>query len=95
MAAHAAWLLDVGNGTHHRSEGLPADVIGIPDNMAAPTEDVNDLIDTIFPDLAARMHDTTYIRGRAILTPKNVDVDDINNRMLDSLPKEVRQPAKP
>ena len=56
MAAHAAWLLDVGNGTHHRSEGLPADVIGIPDNMAAPTEDVNDLIDTIFPDLAAKLH---------------------------------------
>lgn len=95
MQAHAEWLLTVGNGSHTPIPGLAPDMIRIPDHMAAPTENITDLITTIFPSLQDSLHDIPYIRGRAILAPKNEIVTSINDQMMDSLPTQVCLLATP
>ncbi|KAG8365946.1 hypothetical protein BUALT_Bualt17G0024800 [Buddleja alternifolia] len=42
-------------------------------------------------EVSNRYKDSTYLKERAILAPKNSDVDEINSIMLSMLPGEVRQ----
>ena len=64
-------------------------MIRVPDTMAMPTEDLGDLIDVIYGPDASRLSDKDFIVGRAILTPKNSDVDDINVRVMQRFPGQV------
>lgn len=44
------------------------------------------LIESIFPDLQANYINHAWLRERAILAPKNIDVDAINFKIQQSLP---------
>ncbi|KAH9545185.1 hypothetical protein CY35_12G035600 [Sphagnum magellanicum] len=73
----AKWVLNVGDGSLPaiaREEGVDPDWIKIPSHMRLPAEDcsLRGLIRTIYPD-------------HRIVAPKNTDVDEVNNAILESL----------
>jgi hypothetical protein len=90
----AKWVLNVGDGslpTIAGEEGVDPDWIKIPSHMRLPAEDcsLRGLIRTIYPDHQCHSGDATYLMQRHILAPKNTDVDEVNNAILESLSEEL------
>lgn len=56
--------------------------------MAVPNT-IDGLIDRVFGDVEANFDEPGYMNGRAILSPKNVDVDAVNAKVLAMVPGEV------
>jgi len=90
MRAHsdpwfADYLLRIGNGIE---EANVDGEVRLPDEICVPyTGDGNDLdrlIQCIFPNLNENMADTDYITSRAILSTRNDWVDRINMKMIGS-----------
>jgi len=83
--AFAACLLAVG-------EGRAGDPFCIPPSMRALTQHPKDLIHTVLGDLggsdaaAAEARSTARLTTRALLTPRNEDVDALNDQVLASFP---------
>ncbi|XP_028102609.1 uncharacterized protein LOC114301846, partial [Camellia sinensis] len=50
-----------------------------------------DLIHAIYPELSTGYSDSSYLKERGILAPKNADVDELNVIMLSMLPGESRK----
>jgi len=87
------WVLNVGDGNLPvivEKEGVDPDWIKIPSHMRLPAEDCNlkRLIRTIYPDHRCHSGDAMYLMQRNILAPKNTDVDEVNNAILELLSKE-------
>lgn len=88
------WLLEMGNGTLcpviPRSEMimLPPNrcIIINTDNHETIENGMSQLIDSIFPNLIERYTDRKWISERAILAPKNIDVDRINEYCISKIP---------
>ncbi len=59
--------------------------------MRLPAEDctLRGLIQTIYLDHQRHYGDAMYLMQRSILAPKNTDVDEVNNAILESLSKEL------
>jgi hypothetical protein len=81
------FLLEVGEG-----RGRGGDSMRVPDDMCARTERPADLIAAVFGDLAndAAARNEEAFTNRAILTPKNDDVNAINDLVMGILPGEER-----
>jgi len=89
----AKWVLNVGDGSLPAiagEEGVDPDWIKIPSHMRLPVEDcsLRGLIRTIYPDHRCHSGDAMYLMQRNILTPKNINVDEVNNAILESLFEE-------
>jgi len=103
-AADNAWreyLLQVGDGEVPIVEDLGPNVIRLPDSIAAPpTWTVEDLVTHTYPKLAVmsqtilreenREEDMAYFCERAILSPRNVDVDALNAEILALFPDSTK-----
>ncbi|KAL5702604.1 DNA helicase [Ranunculus cassubicifolius] len=64
-------------------------MINIPSDMIIPWENeasVDTLIEEIFPNLSYNARNREYIAERALLTPLNDCVDELNDRVLRSFP---------
>ncbi len=88
------WVLNVGDGNLPaiaEEEGVDPDWIKIPSHMKLPTEDcsLRGLIRTIYLDHRCHSGDAMYLMQRNILAPKNIDVDEVNNAILESLSEEL------
>jgi len=86
-------VLNVGDGNHPviaEDKGVDPDLIKIPSHMRLPVEDcsLRGLIRTIYPDHRCHFGDAMYLMQCNILTPKNIDVNEVNNAVLESLSKE-------
>lgn len=77
-------LLSIGDGTFPTEPDMPSGTIRVPDQMIAPTEELNDLITTVFGETI-----TSPYSGRHILTPLNADVEEINDQCIDRVPSQV------
>ena len=79
----AKFLMAVGNGTLKGHSMLPADLVRIPDQyVLSPTTAgtaASELLDWCFPELNAPNADFLTMSTRAILTPLNVEVEDLNS----------------
>ena len=53
-------------------------------------ESINQLIDQVFPNLESHVNDAAYMVDRGIITPKNDDVDMLNEMIVNRLPGEER-----
>ncbi|KAG8386652.1 hypothetical protein BUALT_Bualt03G0170900 [Buddleja alternifolia] len=76
--------LRIGDGIQ---PSLNGDFIQLPQSTVIPWESeqsIYPLIDAIFPNMVDHADDANYMVGRAIITPKNMDVDKIN-QMLNGL----------
>jgi hypothetical protein len=80
-------LLRIGNGTEPTIENnlirLPDEMIVHPENGKDP---IDSLIDTVYPNLTKNAANITFVTERAILTPLNTDVDEINERVITKYP---------
>jgi len=83
-------LLQIGDG---RVGGPPGTAshskFQIPPHMLAADNTVDGLITTNFGDIQANYQQPGYLNGRAILSPKNADVDQINHTVLNMIPGQV------
>jgi hypothetical protein len=86
-------MLNVGDGNLSsivEEEGVDPDWIKIPSHMRLPVEycSLRGLIQTIYPHHRCHSRDAMYLMQRNILAPKNIDVDEVNNAILESLSEE-------
>ncbi|KAK9287496.1 hypothetical protein L1049_015917 [Liquidambar formosana] len=77
------WILDVGDGilpSLPLSANGESNWIRIPNDLLIKDQGrgIQVLIDDIYPNLKEHYLDSSYLQKRAILAPKNVDVDEIN-----------------
>ena len=56
--------------------------------MKTETANLSDLVDTIFPDIATRFNDASWVGKRAIMSPSNKEVEEVNSAVLQRLPGE-------
>ncbi|GFU48913.1 ATP-dependent DNA helicase [Trichonephila clavipes] len=77
-------LLDLGNGRIHLYEDTQ--YILLPENFCNIVATKDELIKNMFPDLRHNYTDHAWLRDRAILAAKNLDVDAINFEIQQSLP---------
>uniref|UniRef100_A0A8D9BCK9 ATP-dependent DNA helicase n=1 Tax=Cacopsylla melanoneura TaxID=428564 RepID=A0A8D9BCK9_9HEMI len=76
-------LLEIGNGYDTIVHKLPEDFC----TLASSTQD---LIDLVFPDIGTKFTDKDWLSSRAILAPKNSDVNAINSTIQDKIPGEYK-----
>jgi hypothetical protein len=89
----ARWVLNVGDSSLPaiaEEEGVDPGWIKIPSHMRLLAEDcsLRGLIRTIYPNHRCHFRDPMYLMQRNILAPKNTDVDEVNNAILESLSEE-------
>ncbi|XP_073031217.1 uncharacterized protein [Primulina eburnea] len=85
------FLLRIGDGLQHT---VNRDFLKLPDSVIIPWEgeqSIHMLIDSIFPNMINHVNDEKYIVDRAIITPKNVDVDNINQMFILKFPGEKKE----
>ena len=81
--AFSSWLLDIGHGRGCSDD----DTISLPREMVVP--DVDAFITDIYPGIGSTPSPPPeYFLDRIILAPRNNDVDDMNNRLLDMMSGE-------
>ncbi|XP_004491982.1 uncharacterized protein [Cicer arietinum] len=73
------WILDVGDGK--QCSDIEESSIYIEQNLILPKshDDVQSIVDAIYPNLNSHIGGTSYLVSWAILTPTNEIVDDINH----------------
>ncbi|SGY19869.1 BQ5605_C017g08358 [Microbotryum silenes-dioicae] len=90
----ANWFLGVGDGSANKTE----DTIALPSDLLLPAASRNrsGLIKHVYPvpvlvlDNMSTDEKVAYFSNRAILAPKNSEVDQINDMVLDLLPGEAQ-----
>jgi ATP-dependent DNA helicase PIF1 len=85
------WQLEVGEGRHTDNEGN----ITIPPQFHCAQNTVDCLIETIYPMLQTLnpgdpMNDK-YFSARTILSARNNEVDDLNLKLLNDFPGEIKE----
>jgi ATP-dependent exoDNAse (exonuclease V), alpha subunit - helicase superfamily I member len=82
-------LLKIGDGRYPTNTGTE-DLITLPLDIIMSNGNLVDLIDFVYPNLAENIGNVNYMVSRAILTPKNADVNMISNIIIDRLPGEMK-----
>jgi hypothetical protein len=89
----AKWVLNVrdDNLIAIAEEGVDLNWIKILSHMKLPIEDckLRRLIQTIYLDHQCHSGDAMYLMQHNILAPKNTNVDEVNNGILESLSEEL------
>jgi len=87
----AEWVLGIGDGV---VGDISDDAINvkIPDDLLIHSsgDHIASIVDCIYPSILHNMNDHDFFRDRAILTPKNLIVDEINNYVMSLIPGEER-----
>ncbi|MCO5600955.1 hypothetical protein L7F22_055072 [Adiantum nelumboides] len=77
--AYRKWLMDVGNGTLTSHEDH---TMAIPSDMVLSNQSMDGLISYVYSDMNRHLGNARYFRDRAILAPRNYDVDIVNAKTL-------------
>lgn len=77
-------LLQIGDGKLKEEDGK----VNIPNNLCEVVKYLKTLTDKIYPDLR-NISDSSWLKERAILTPRNETAAIINNLLLEKLPADV------
>src|SRR5436305_13841305 len=81
----AEFLLNIGDGNYPIISGTE-DSINLPSDLLMTGGDLSALINFVYPHLIENCGNVNYMVGRAILTPKNVDVEKVSEMVLNQLP---------
>ncbi len=84
----AKFLLQIGNGSYS-SPKVPKGFVKLPQNIISKSKSLTQFIDEIYPDIEQQYINRLYLSDRAILTPKNDGVDEINDMIINKIPGEV------
>ena len=85
----AKFLLKVGDGKYPTIPGTE-NMITLPSNITISKGRLTDLIDFVYLNLVENSGNIDYMVGRAILTPKNINVDAISDIIMNRLPGEFK-----
>ena len=85
MRQFSRFLLDMGEGKLQAYPSIGEDIVRVPDDMLSHSSGPDELIQEIFGDDPSRMKDAEFMVPCAILTPRNLDVDAINDKATDHL----------
>lgn len=88
MERFSDFLLSVGEGAPadvHIREGLGADWIKVPEEIAMNGGSLGDLLDEIFPNMQDNMANRAWLMERAVLCTKNTTADEVNSVMCDRM----------
>ena len=95
LAEFSKWVLNIGEGAIQTAkEGETESTwIKIPDEfLLKPCDDkIPCIVNAVSTDLLTNYRDTTYLQKRAILTPTNELVDEINRYIVTLLPGDGKQ----
>ena len=84
----AKWQLEIRHGQHTDDTGNTR----LPDHFKCTENTVSSLISTIYPGINQLPHPSDhYFAEHTILTSRNDDVDDINEKMLSEFPGEKKK----
>lgn len=91
IADFARWVLDVGDG---KIDNIHPENIFIDPEIIIPKQyviekfsnAVKTIIDVTYPDFLRMFSSESYLKERAILTPTNAIVDQVNSEVLDIIP---------
>lgn len=89
----AQWVLDIGNKTIDKAANgsFDDDIEILAEFCNIGNENcIDDMIDSTFPDLEKHFNDPKYLSERAILTPTNNIVAQVNAKIVDRIPGESR-----
>jgi hypothetical protein len=95
---YADFLLRVGEGrkpTYFPGRG--ESLIRLPDEICFQGESLDDLISSLYSQddiQSGRIHQLDFLVGRGILTPRNKDVDAINEKIMALFPSSDGSPAR-
>uniref|UniRef100_A0A0D2ZUB6 ATP-dependent DNA helicase n=1 Tax=Brassica oleracea var. oleracea TaxID=109376 RepID=A0A0D2ZUB6_BRAOL len=94
------WLLKVGNGTalkeqDHSSEYSGVDQIIVDKNLIIPAKEngISAIAEHVYKSFDTNYSNIDYLKERAILTPRNDTVDEINKVLLEKLPGHAKMYA--
>jgi hypothetical protein len=96
LAEFNQWMLNIGEGnipaTAKEGDNEPF-WIKIPKEflIMPPKNAITSLIETIYPNLATRFKDTDYLSERAVLTPTNEVVDNVNDVVVSMVPGHEKE----
>ena len=85
----AEYLLSIGNGTAPVNTEKGQDMIQMLKQFLVMT--IDSLIDKVFPGIVDGYEDRYFVARRAILTPKNDNVDKLNEIVMDKFPGEGKR----
>ena len=80
----SAYVLTIGYGTDEQHPEIGEDMINVPQEHLVDTLDI--LIQRVFLNISDGYSDKYFVVQLAILTPKNDNVDKINEIMIDRFP---------
>jgi len=85
------WVLGISDGTVGESNGVDKTFI-IPSDLLIPSSDdpFASIVDNTYSRLLENMSDVAYFIDRAILAPKNSVVEQINDYVLNLIPREEK-----
>src|SRR5436190_8580 len=83
----AEFLLNIGDGKYPVIPDTE-NMIDLPSDMVITGGKLSDLIDFVYPNLIENSSNMNYMVGRAILTPKNDDVENISFQIMNQFPGE-------
>lgn len=90
IATFDKWLLQIGNGSVY--DDVDKELIKIPTDLCGdPREDpMKSIVQAIYPSLIQNYNNPAYLTERAILTPKNEVVHELNDIIMNMIPGESR-----
>ena len=85
------WILKIGDGDFGEEDD--DNKITIPNDLIIQSTEnpMQDIIDSIYPDLKVKYKDPTYLQDRAILAPTNEVVEELNDYIISSLNEEEHE----
>lgn len=92
----ADYLIRIGEGTEETHPEVGQDMVKIPDHLKSKSENLNQFVEEIFPNLANVVSDglknqlndpnwSDWLMNRAILAPTNADCEEINQLCINKL----------
>ncbi|RYR66272.1 hypothetical protein Ahy_A03g012255 [Arachis hypogaea] len=91
LRSFSDWVLQIGEG---RCGAVVNDklFVDIPSDLIIPVLEnpVEDIVNTIYPNLVQNFCDPSFFQDRAILAPTVENVEEINNYIVDLLPGEEK-----
>ena len=94
LRQHAEYLLEVGEGRVPCASDDPKRpfAIRLPSHIVSHSDTIVELLEEVYGNDPVRLQDSAFMTGRAIMTPRNSDVDSINEATAEhlSFPGEVR-----
>lgn len=96
MRIFAKWVLDIGDGNIGIPDGIFSEVeefdIAVPEDFCdlENCNSVENMIQSIYPNLQENFRNPDYLSERAILTPTNHTVDEVNGKIVEKIPGESK-----